>query len=255
MRKKNHWILVFMAVLVVGILKNIPKIVTVSNNVNGRELPIYSVETEKKQVALTFDAAWGDTYTEQILEILKKHHVQATFFMTGEWAAKYPEAVKRIQGFGHDLGNHSENHQTMSQLSEEECKEEILSVHRRVQELTGMQMKLFRAPYGDYDDHVILSAKACGYETIQWSVDSLDWRDYGADTIVKTVLEHQELKNGAIILMHNGAKYTVDALETVIQGLMEKGYELVPVSRLLYLEPYHLDVSGRQWRDSCIQKL
>lgn len=224
----------------------IPKITKVSNSVNGRELPIYSVETEKKQVALTFDAAWGNEDTEKILQILKKYDVCVTFFMTGGWVEKYPEDVRRIQKAGHDLGNHSENHKTMSQLSDEQCQNEILSVHQRVKALTGVEMHLFRAPYGDYDDHVIKNAESCGYQGIQWSIDSLDWRDYGTENIIQTVLENKELKNGAIILMHNGAKYTKDALETVIVGLQEKGYEIVPVSELIYRGNYHLDVTGRQ---------
>lgn len=169
--------------------------------------------------------------------------------MTGGWVEKYPDDVKRIQEAGHDLGNHSENHKTMSQLSDEQCQEEIRKVHNRVKDLTGVSMELFRAPYGDYDDHVIENAGKCGYQVIQWSVDSLDWRDYGTDSIIKNVLENKELKNGAIILMHNGAKYTKDALETVIVGLQEKGYEIVPVSQLIYRGKYHLDVTGRQFQD------
>lgn len=246
MKKKNRLMTLLLVGFVVAVSVCIPRITKVSNNVNGRELPIYSVETEKKQVALTFDAAWGNEDTQQILEILAKHNVHVTFFMTGSWAEKYPEDVKKIQASGHDLGNHSENHKTMSQLSDEECQEEILKVHNRVKELTGVEMDLFRAPYGDYDDHVIQNAKKCGYEVIQWSVDSLDWKDYGTDSIIKTVLENKELKNGAIILMHNGAKYTKDALETVIVGLKEMGYEIVPVSQLIYRGEYHLDTTGRQ---------
>ena len=96
----------------------------------------------------------------------------------------------------------------MSQLSKEACKEEIVSVHEKVKALTGIEMKLFRVPYGDYDDQVIRTAKACGYEVIQWSIDSQDWKDYGKESIVKTILKNKELKSGAIILMHSGAKYT-----------------------------------------------
>ena len=246
MKKQNGFMAVIVGIFVFGAVYGVTRAAKVSNTVNGRELPIYSVETDKKQVALSFDAAWGNEDTLQILDILKKHNVHATFFMTGGWVEKYPDDVKAIQAAGHDLGNHSENHKTMSQLTDEQCQEEILKVHDRVKEITDVEMNLFRAPYGDYDDHVIQNAKQCGYEVIQWSIDSLDWRDYGAESIIKTVLEHQELKNGAIILMHNGAKYTKDALETVIVGLQEKGYELVPVSELIYKEPYHLDVTGRQ---------
>lgn len=94
--------------------------------------------------------------------------------MTGSWVEKYPEDVKAIYAAGHDLGNHSENHKNMSQLSNEEKTEEIMSVHQKVKELTGTDMNLFRAPYGDYDDDVIEEAKKNGYYTIQWDVDTGD---------------------------------------------------------------------------------
>lgn len=249
MKKKNGIILLLFGMLMVAAGFGVTKVAKVSNTVNGRELPIYSVETEKKQVALTFDSAWGNGDIQEILDILEKHHVQATFFMTGNWVETYPETVKQIQAAGHDLGNHSATHQTMSQLTDEQCRQEIMNVHKQVKELTGTDMNLFRAPYGDYDDHVIQSAKACGYEVIQWSIDSLDWKDYGTESILKTVLEHQELKNGAIILMHTGAKYTKDALEAMITGLQEKEYEIVPVSELIYREDYYLDVTGRQMKN------
>ena len=134
----------------------------------------------------------------------------------------------------------------MSQLSKEEQKEEIMKVHERVKELTGVEMQLFRPPYGDYDDEVVRTAQECGYYPIQWSVDSLDWKDYGVQSIIDTVLNHKDLKNGAIILCHNGAKYTAQALEQLLTGLEEQGYQIVPVSELIYKEDYHMDVTGRQ---------
>ena len=229
-----------------GLTLGISKAVTVSNTVNGRELPIYSVDTPDKKVALSFDAAWGNEDTQIILDTLAKYNVHATFFMTGGWVESYPEDVKKIQAAGHDLANHSENHKNMSQLSDSECQEELMKVHTKVKEVTGAEMDLFRPPYGDYDDHVITNAKECGYYTIQWSVDSLDWKDYGVDSIIKTVTEHENLGNGAIILMHNGAKYTAQALPAVIEKLQADGYEIVPISELIYRDDYHLDVTGKQ---------
>lgn len=244
---KKYGFYAFTLLVIAGLaLKYASGIVTVSNNVNGRELPIYSVETANKQVALSFDAAWGNEDTKRILEILEKHQVQVTFFMTGGWVESYPDDVKAIQAAGHDLGNHSQNHKNMSQLSDEQKTKEIMEVHNQVKALTGVDMKLFRPPYGDYDNAVIKNVKENGYEAIQWNVDSLDWKDYGVESILKTVLENKELQNGSIILCHNGAKYTVDALDQLIAGLKEKGYELVPISKLIYPEPYHMDVTGRQ---------
>lgn len=232
--------------LFAGTLYLFPATISVSNNVNGRELPIYSVDTQKPQIALSFDAAWGNEDTARILEILAKHNVKVTFFMTGGWISSYPDDVKEIFAAGHDLGNHSENHKNMSQLSDEEQKQELITVHNKVKELTGVEMELFRPPYGDYDNSVILNAKECGYHTVQWSVDSLDWKDYGVDSIIDTVTNHKNLENGAIILCHNGAKYTAEALDRMITILKEKGYELVPLSELIYKDNYFMDVNGKQ---------
>ena len=225
------------------------KLISVSSNVNGKELPIYCVETDKPQIALTFDAAWGNEDTQKLLNILKEENVKVTFFMTGGWVESYPDDVKAILADGHDLGNHSENHKNMSQLSNEEQKNEIMSVHEKVKELTGYEMFLFRPPYGDYDNSVILNAKECGYFPIQWDVDSLDWKNYGVDSIIDTVCNHKHLGNGSIILCHNGAKYTADALKTLITNLKEKGYEFVPLSQLIYRENYTMDAEGRQHPD------
>ena len=244
--KQKLSILLAIAIALVGSYKYIGVYVTVASNVNGRELPIYCVQTDEKKVALSFDAAWGNEDTQEILNILKNHDVHVTFFMTGDWVEKYPDDVKAIYEAGHDLGNHSETHPNMSQLSNEQKTEELMLVHKKVKELTGEDMYLFRPPYGDYDDEVILNAKENGYYTIQWDVDSLDWKDYGVDSIVDTVVNHKNLGNGSIILCHNGAKYTKDALDAMINGLQEKGYEIVPVSELIYKDDYHMDVTGRQ---------
>lgn len=174
-RWRNYGIAVLALIIALtGSYKYVSGYVTVSSNVNGRELPIYSVDTKEKKVALSFDAAWGNEDTQEILDILKKNDVHVTFFMTGGWVESYPDDVKAIYKAGHDLGNHSENHKNMSQLSDGEKTKELMSVHEKVKELTGADMQLFRPPYGDYDDRVVLNAKENGYYTIQWSVDTND---------------------------------------------------------------------------------
>lgn len=227
----------------------IPKAVQVSSSmVGGKELPIYCVESKKPRVALSFDAAWGNEDTAKILAILKRHHVHVTFFMTGGWIRHYPDDVKAIAKAGHDLGNHSENHKQMSKLDKQQCIEEIKKPHEEVKKLTGKAMILFRPPYGDYNNTLIETVKECGYYPIQWDVDSLDWKDYGVDSIIRTVCEHKHLGNGSIILMHNGAKYTAQALEAVITGLQTKGYQIVPISKLIIKENYHMNHEGRQMK-------
>jgi polysaccharide deacetylase family sporulation protein PdaB len=226
---------------------------TISNAVK-RALPIYCVQTEEKKIALTFDAAWGDEDTEEIMSILEQHNVHVTFFMTGGWVDSYPDDVKMIYSKGHELGNHSENHKNMSQLSSDEIEAELQSVHDKVKELTGYEMKVFRPPYGDYDDEVVTTVNDIGYACIQWDVDSLDWKDYGVDSIIQTVCEHKHLSNGSIILMHNGAKYTAQALDTLLTNLEEQGYQFVTVSELIYSENYTIDNEGRQIPEEQSQK-
>ncbi len=161
----------------------------------------------------------------------------------------YPDDVKMILSQGHDLGNHSQNNKNMSQLSDAEKESELMTVHNKVKELTGYDMFLFRPPYGDYDSKLIKVARKCGYYSIQWDVDSLDWKDYGVDSIIKTVTQHEHLGNGTIILCHNGAKYTAEALDTMITTLKDAGYSFVPLSELIYKDNYHMDHEGRQIPD------
>lgn len=243
---KSMIYLMGLAALLIGGKAFFLETVTVTNSVNGRELPVYCVETDKPRIALSFDAAWGNEDTSRILEILKKHDLKVTFFMTGGWVESYPGDVKAILAAGHDLGNHSENHKNMSELTEEQCRSELTKVHDKVKALTGYEMFLFRPPYGDYDNQVITTAENLGYFSIQWDVDSLDWKDYGANSILNTVTKHPHLGNGSIILCHNGAKFTADALDDLILQLKKQGYEIVPVSKLIYKEKYHMDTEGRQ---------
>lgn len=192
---------------------------------------------------------WGNEDTSTLLAILERQGVSATFFFTGGWISNFPDDVKTILSKGHEIGNHSENHKQMSTLSKEQCKSEIQIVHDKVKELTGLEMTVFRPPFGDYDDIVIEAANELGYHVIQWDVDSLDWKDYGCDSIIHTVTNHKHLGNGSIILMHNGAKYTKDALEEMIICLKEQGYEFVKVSELIYTKNYKMDHEGRQYVD------
>ena len=234
------------ALLVLGGTIGIKQAVPTSSTVGDRELPIYCVETDEKKISLTFDAAWGNEDTKQIMDILNKHDVKVTFFMTGGWVEQFPDDVKMIYENGHNLGNHSQNHKNMSQITDSEKESELMSVHEKVKELTGYEMFLFRPPYGDYDNAVVKTAKKCGYYTIQWDVDSLDWKDYGVDSIIKTVTQHKALGNGLIILCHNGAKYTAQALDTMITTLKEAGYTFVPLSELIYKDNYYMNHEGRQ---------
>ena len=238
------------AIAMIGSYRYISGIVKVSSNVNGKELPIYCVQTDEKKVALSFDAAWGNDDTQRILDILKEHDVHVTFFMTGGWVESYPDDVKAIYEAGHDLGNHSQNHKNMSQLSDEEKTQELMSVHEKVKELTGVKMQLFRPPYGDYDDAVVLNARENGYYPIQWDVDSLDWKDYGAENQVKQMLQTHTLRDGEILRFHAEGENTGEMVSLLHPQLKEEGYEAVTVSQMIVKENYSMETDGRQIPES-----
>lgn len=236
--------------LAAGVLFNDYKqAVNVNAVVTERKLPICSVETEEPVLAFTFDLAWGNADLERILTILKDAEIRATFFVTGTYAEQYPDEVRAIYAAGQELGSHGDAHRLMSSLSDSEKEEEILNVHKKVKDLTGYEMFLFRPPYGDYDNDVLSIAEKCGYMTIQWNVDSRDWRDYGKEAILSAVLESEHLGKGSIILFHNDTAYLADTLEELIEKLKKKGYGFVPVSELIYRDQYHMDPSGKQIPD------
>lgn len=213
-----------------------------------KRLPIYCVRTDEKKISLSFDAAWGADDTDSLLSTLEKHNVKATFFLVGDWVRKYPEQVKKIASAGHDIGNHSDKHPHMAQMSKEQIKEDVMRAHNSVKELLGIDMNLFRPPFGEYNNTVIEALEECGYYVIQWDVDSLDWKEYGLQPLIDKVTRHKNLSSGSIILMHNNAKYTKDALDSIITGLKNQGYELVPISQLIIKENYKLDHTGRQYK-------
>ena len=211
-------------------------------------IPIYCVETDKPKVALTFDAAWGDEDTDQLISILDGNNAKASFFMVGGFINRFPDSVKKFHDAGHEILNHSDTHAHLGGLSEEEIITELNDCEEKIANITGTSKKLFRAPYGEYTDNVIKTASANGYKVIQWDVDSLDWKDLSVDEICSRVTD--KIKNGSIILFHNGAANTPAALEKLLPALSEKGFEFVPVSELIYQDNYHIDHEGKQISDA-----
>lgn len=214
---------------------------------SSKEIPIYCVNTNKPQLSLTFDSAWGTEDLDEILDILEKHDAKATFFVTGEWAQKNPEAIIKIFSKGHELGNHGMHHLHMPALTKEQITSEIQECDTILFNLTNKKPSLFRAPYSDWNDLVVQTARQLNYHSINQSVDSLDWKDYGAAAIVDTVCQHKNLENGSILLLHNGTLYTKDALDELLTQLEIKGYNFVLVSDLIYKDHYFLDHTGKQF--------
>ncbi|MCG8501396.1 MAG: polysaccharide deacetylase family protein [Firmicutes bacterium] len=209
-----------------------------------RDLPIYYVDRQDKTIAISFDAAWGDEDTQQLIDILAQYNVKTTFFVVGGWVDKYPESVKALSDAGHEVMNHSNTHPHMTKLSVEKMKEEIKKCDDKIQAVTGKRPFLFRPPYGDYNDKVVQACREMGHYTIQWDVDSLDWKELGANAIAERVTKR--VKNGSIVLFHNAAKYTPAALPAILDTLQKQGYKIVPISELIYKEDFHIEHDGKQ---------
>ena len=213
-----------------------------------RQLPIYCVQRDQKMVAISFDAAWGNEDTQQLIDIMAKHQIKATFFVVGEWVDKYPESVKALHDAGHEVMNHSNAHAHMSELSAEEIVADVTACNEKIEAVTGVVPTLIRPPYGEYDDHVVNAIRSMGMEPIQWDVDSLDWKDLSAGDITQRVLS--KVQPGSIVLFHNAALHTPEALPGIIEALLQEGYTFVPISELIlpgeYGVDYTIDHTGRQ---------
>lgn len=216
----------------------------VSTAATTRQLPIYSVERTQKVCAISFDAAWGNEDTQTLIDILGKYNVHATFFVVGEWVDKYPESVKALADAGNEVMNHSSTHPHMAQLSAEQIESEVNTCADKIKAVTGTRPTLFRCPYGEYNDTVISAINALGMHAIQWDVDSLDWKGLSGDEITTRVLTR--VQPGSIVLFHNAAEHTPEALAGIIEALIADGYTILPVSQMLLPGDTHIDSNGRQ---------
>ncbi len=210
-----------------------------------KELPVYSVQREDKAIALTIDAAWEDDKTDFILKTLKEHDVKATFFLCGFWAEKYPDKVKAIAEGGHVIGNHSATHPHMASMNAAAIRKELDAFDTMLEGITGKRSTLFRAPYGEYNDTVILTAREAGYEVIQWDVDTVDWREErSAETILGDVLP--KLVPGSIVLCHNNGFKIESYLPVLLEEAQAQGFVFVTVDKLLLEGDTIIDVNGMQ---------
>ena len=214
--------------------------------------PICSVNQERKQAALTFDIS-GDLKELdgliQVPAILEENQVKASFFVSGEWAMENPEYIRKLSELGHDIGSMGQTGISVSSLTAQMRQEEIRQAKDCLEQLTGRDTNLFRPAQGEYDDSLITAVCAIGCYPIGWDVDSQDWKDYGAFTICRQVLENENLKGGSIIRFRCGSKYTAQSLTDIIDRLKRAGFELVPLSQMIYKEQYHLDEQGRQMKN------
>lgn len=217
---------------------------TIETASTNKLLPIYSVQTENKNVALTINCAWNDSDIDKILSTLSENNVKATFFMVGDWVEKFPEAVKKINEAGHEIGSHSNTHAHVNQLSYEKNVEEIKLSSEKIKNVTGKEVTLYRPPYGEYNNTVIRAANENGYMPIQWSLDTLDYTGITGNEMWDRIKD--KITSGDIILMHNGTEHTAESLDMLIKNIKEKGLNLVTISELVYKENYSIDVNGKQ---------
>lgn len=209
-----------------------------------KELPIYSVERDDRVISVTFDASWGGDKTMRILDILDEYNAKATFFLVGIWVDKYPELVQAIHDRGHEIGNHSDSHPYMTKISEAKMRQELDGMSDKIEALIGERPDLFRPPYGDYNNKVVTVTRDEGYEVVQWSIDSLDWKNRGVDDLVKRATAN--VQPGDIILFHNDSEYIVDALPTILSFYQEQGFEMIPAGDILLTGETTIDVQGKQ---------
>ena len=187
---------------------------------------------------------WGNEDTQELIEILGRYKVKATFFVVGEWVDKYPESVKALHDAGHEIINHSNTHAHYPQLSVDEIVADLNACNDKIERVTGVRPNLVRLPYGDYDDNAINAVRSIGMEPIQWDVDSLDWKDLSAAEITQRVTS--KVGPGSIVLFHNAALHTPEALPGIIETLLQEGYTFVPISEIILDGEYTIDHTGRQ---------
>ena len=232
------------AVVLIFWAVNTPAVVGVS--ASKRELPVYCVQQEEKLVALSFDAAWGNEDTQTLIDILNDHGVNTTFFVVGDWVDRYPESVRDLSEAGNEVMNHSSSHAHFSSLTSAEITADISACNDKIEAVTGVRPTLFRCPYGEYDDHVIRAVNSLGMTAVQWDVDSLDWKGLSASEITRRVLDR--VQPGSIVLFHNAAEHTPEALPDILDALLSEGYRVVPVSQILLQGDCFIDSTGRQCR-------
>ena len=253
MRKMSYMIitrgrLVMAAVMLLAAVFAVTAVVAsrpaVSASSSKRLLPIYCTEQPDKTVSISFDAAWGAEDTQMLIDIMAEHDVKATIFVVGEWVDKYPDSVKALHDAGHEIMNHSDTHPHMTNLSRDAMMKEINTCNDKIEAITGVRPSLLRPPYGDYNNALVEVLGEMGMFGIQWDVDSLDWKGLTAPEITKRVTS--KVGPGSIVLFHNAAEHTPEALSDIIQTLKNDGYRFVKISEQIYKENYSIDHEGRQ---------
>jgi len=242
--KRRHLALAAGVLLTATIFAAVHLPAAVTTSATTRQLPIYCVDRDDNLVSISFDAAWGNEDTQQLIDILARYKVKTTFFVVGDWVEKYPESVKALHEAGHEIMNHSDDHAHYNALSTEEIIADVNACNDKIEAITGVRPTLIRCPYGEYDDHVIAAIRSTGMEPIQWNIDSLDWKDLSASEITQRVTS--KVHSGSICLFHNAALHTPEALPSILDFFQSAGYKVVPISDIILTGDYSIDHTGKQ---------
>ncbi len=195
--------------------------------------PVYQGNNTEQKVALAVNVDWGEDVLPSMLDTLAREHVSATFFVTGRFAEKFPELVKQIADAGHEIGSHGYKHPHPDELSVEQNQKDITQAETILEKLTGIKPVLYAPPYGEHGRTCLEAAEQCGYTTILWTLDTIDWEKPAPshETLVERA-SGDKLTSGAIILMHP-KEHTAEALADIIGAIRAKGYQCVKVSEVL----------------------
>ncbi len=219
-------------------------VTSVGTKAEQRKLPVYRVDRDDNKIAVTFDVAWENSNTDELIEILDEYDAKATFFITGDWCDRCADDVKKFAQAGHEIENHSDKHPHVEGINVNDLINDTRECSRKIEMITGRAPTLYRAPYGEYDDSMLTTIEGMGLTTIQWDVDSVDWNKPTSEEITKKILDNT--KSGSILLFHNDLPNTTEALPDILKGLKEKGFEFVTVEELIFHENYTIDANGEQ---------
>lgn len=196
--------------------------------------PIYSGDPNQPKIALTFDDGPNPNYTPELLDILRKYGVRATFFCLGENVNEHPDIARRVVNEGHLIANHSYTHPSLPKLDKnDDVLKQLGDTNTLIQNVTGKKTEYFRPPYGETDNRINDLAGSLGLTPILWSIDTNDWQGLGVDAIVNTLISVQK---GSIILCHDGVEKsneTLQAVDIAIPKLQGQGLNFVTISDLL----------------------
>lgn len=243
--KNEGSVLALFMLLMIGLCVFIPYgVKTASTSAPQKKLPIYSVQTAEKKLAVTFDCAWANSDTDALIKILKKHNAKATFFVTGEWVSKYPEDVLKFYTAGHEIANHSDSHAHINKMSAAELSNDIKACNDKIKAVTGSVPLCYRGPYGEYNNTLLSGVEKLKMFAVQWDTDSRDWQKKSVDYMVNSVCKNA--KEGSIVLFHNDLENTPAALDRILEYFSNEGYSFVTASDLIYKENYTIRHDGTQ---------